>query len=176
MPTFFDDAKDIVNLLGSGEQTWRRPQVGALGAIMAHWSLGREEPTVIGIPTGAGKTAVALAAPFVAAKVPQRILVLAPAQQLRRQLTEQFGSYDQLKRIGVLPSDAPEPSVHEMVGKASDWTQLEEYDVVVALPNSISPVHYGEGQRPPAALFDLLIVDEAHHARPRLGAQCLSIS
>src|SRR5207253_2764750 len=84
--------------------------------------------------------------------------------QLRRQLAEQFGSYDQLKRIGVLPSDVTGPSVHEMVGKTSDWTQLEEYDVVVALPNSISPVHYREDQRPPVALFDLLIVDEAHHA------------
>jgi len=33
----------------------------------------------------------------------------------------------------------------------------------VALPNSISPEHYETAAQPPADLFDLLIVDEAHH-------------
>ena len=173
MPDFFSDARGSVDLLGDGRRPWRRPQLGALGAVMAHWSLGHDEPTVISIPTGTGKTAVALAAPFVAAKPPQRILVLAPAQQLRRQLAEQFGSYDQLRRIGVLPDGVPSPSVYEMAGRATDWTELEQYDVVVALPNSISPVHYEDDQRPPAGLFELLIVDEAHHAPARTWSAVL---
>lgn len=36
--------------------------------------------------------------------------------------------------------------------------------MVVALPNSISPAHYVQDQLPPRDLFDLIVVDEAHHA------------
>ena len=41
---------------------------------------------------------------------------------------------------------------------------MESYDVVVALPNSVSPVHYDDAAKPPEDLFDLIIIDEAHHA------------
>ncbi|OKH61230.1 hypothetical protein EB73_30780 [Mycobacterium sp. SWH-M3] len=39
--------------------------------------------------------------------------------------------------------------------------------MVVALPQSISPDHYDDGSKPPADLFDLVIIDEAHHAPAR---------
>jgi superfamily II DNA or RNA helicase len=32
------------------------------------------------------------------------------------------------------------------------------------LPNSVSPVHYNDADKPPEDLFDLIIIDEAHHA------------
>ena len=131
---------------------------------MAHWSLAGREPTVISIPTGTGKTAVGMAAPFLTAAPPQRILVLAPARQIRRQLVEQFSTYGQLHKLGVLPEAAGAPAIFEMSGRASDWSGLEPFDVVVALPNSISPAHYEDSQLPPRDLFDLIVVDEAHHA------------
>jgi superfamily II DNA or RNA helicase len=164
MADFFQRAAEHVVLLGDRAHGWRRPQLGALGATMAHWSLAEREPTVISIPTGTGKTAVGMTAPFVTADPPRRILVLAPARQIRHQLTEQFSTYEQLQRIGVLPEAAGAPTVFEMSGRADDWSDLEAFDVVVALPNSISPVHYDDGQRPPRDLFDLIVVDEAHHA------------
>jgi superfamily II DNA or RNA helicase len=171
MVDFFKTSRSSFNLFGAGR--WRQPQLGALGAVLAHWSLGRHEPTVISIPTGTGKTAVGLAAPFLATVTPTRVLVLAPAQQIRRQLAEQFASYAQLVRLGVLPETLSPPSVYEMTGHANDWSALEQHDVVVALPNSISPVHYGEGAKPPADLFDLLVVDEAHHAPARTWSALL---
>lgn len=163
MADFYQQATQHVALLGDREHGWRRPQLGALGATMAHWSLAEREPTVISIPTGTGKTAVGMAAPFLAAP-PERVLVLAPARQIRRQLVEQFSTYSQLHRLGVLPAAAGAPAVFEMSGRASDWSAFEAFDVVVALPNSISPSHYEEGQLPPRELFDLIVVDEAHHA------------
>ncbi|OJV22853.1 MAG: hypothetical protein BGO26_17690 [Actinobacteria bacterium 69-20] len=41
---------------------------------------------------------------------------------------------------------------------------MQQIDVVVALPNSISPEHMEEAELPDPELFDLLIIDEAHHA------------
>src|SRR5919199_100560 len=168
---FFDSTRGSFNLLGNA--TWRQPQLGAIGALLAHWSLGHDEPSVISIPTGSGKTAVALAAPFLATNAPTRVLVLAPSQQVRHQLTAQFSTYAQLVALGVLPASERYPSVFEMTGRVSDWSALEEHDVVVALPNSISPVHYPEDQQPPPTLFDLLVVDEAHHAPARTWSALL---
>lgn len=105
-----------------------------------------------------------MAAPFLSGNPPRRVLVLAPSRAIRTQLGEQYSTYAQLHRVGVLPESIGTPSVLEMSGRAADWTSLEPYDVVVALPNSISPAHYSKGSLPPQDLFDLIIVDEAHHA------------
>jgi superfamily II DNA or RNA helicase len=131
---------------------------------MAHWSLADREPTVISIPTGTGKTAVGMAAPFLGIDPPRRVLVLAPARHLRTQLAEQFSTYAQLHELGVLQETVGAPRVLEMSGRTADWSSLEPYDAVVALPNSISPAHYEQGRLPPRDLFDLVVIDEAHHA------------
>jgi superfamily II DNA or RNA helicase len=164
MADFYRQAGEQVVLLGNRERGWRRPQLGALGATMSHWSLTEGEPTVISIPTGTGKTAVGMAAPFLLTAPPQRVLVLAPARQIRHQLVENFSTYVQLQTLGVLPVAAGTPSVLEMSGRVADWSTIEPFDVVVALPNSISPIHYDDDKRPPPDLFDLIVVDEAHHA------------
>jgi superfamily II DNA or RNA helicase len=106
---------------------------------MAHWSLSEREPNLISIPTATGKTAVAMAAPFLGAEPARRVLVLAPARQIRQQLVGNFASYTQLQRLGVLPATTAVPSVFEMSGRLTDWSVLDSHDVVVALPNSISP-------------------------------------
>ena len=65
--------------------------------------------------------------------------------------------------MGALAGKA-NPKVLEVKGRLGSWLDCEDVDVVVALPQSISPEHYDEGSKPPADLFDLVIVDEAHHA------------
>lgn len=165
MGDYYSRAAKHVDLLGDGASgAWRQPQLGALGATLAHWTLAERDPTVVSIPTGTGKTAVAMAAPFLAPRAPSRVLVLAPSRAIREQLATQFASQSQLHRLGVLSGEAGLPNVAVMSGRSSDWSDFDDADVVVALPNSISPSHYEEGDRPPAELFDLIIVDEAHHA------------
>ena len=164
MGDFYAIAGESAALLPGRSAGWRRPQLGALGAILAHWSLVSREPTLISIPTGTGKTAVAMAAPFLMAVPARRVLVLAPQKQLRQQLARQFSTQDQLRRLAVLPDTVGTPRVTEMEGRSGDWSALEAADVVVALPNSISPAHYAPEEQPPVNLFDLIVVDEAHHA------------
>jgi len=140
---------------------WRAPQRAALGAVLAQWSLRDADDPLISLPTGVGKTAVAIAAPYLVAA--NRVLVVVPTQELRRQSVDRFESQEVLKRIGALAEAEPSPAVRQVTGLVSDWDDLHSADVVVALPSSISPAHY-DTKLPPTDLFDLVIVDEAHHA------------
>lgn len=132
-----------------------------------HWSLAPTIPTVISIPTGSGKTAIAMAAPNFLEEAPRRVLVVAPTRALRDQLVENFSTNDVLRRIGAMPTAEDYgrvPTVVGLTGRVNDWNLLRDADVVVALPNSISPAHYGDESLPPSDLFDLIVIDEAHHA------------
>jgi superfamily II DNA or RNA helicase len=148
---------------GLGAPAWRHPQLGSLGALLAHWSLPRRAPALISLPTGTGKTAVGVAAPHLVGAT--RVLVVVPSTELRRQMTTAFRSQEVLERIGALEGGAA-PEVLEVGGRVDQWEELEGADVVVALPNSISPAHYADNP-PPSSLFDVLIIDEAHHAPAR---------
>lgn len=140
---------------------WRPPQRGALGALLGHWAVHKGKPALIAVPTGSGKTAIALAAPYIVGS--NRTLVVVPNTQLRGQTVDAFENQEVLRQMGALAGDA-NPKVLEVKGRLASWLGCEDVDVVVALPQSISPEHYDELSKPPADLFDLVIVDEAHHA------------
>lgn len=140
---------------------WRPPQRGALGALLGHWAVHLRKPALIAVPTGSGKTAIALATPYIVGA--SRTLVVVPSTQLRNQTVKAFSNQEDLRQVGAVAGEA-NPKVLEVKGRLSSWRDCEDADVVVALPQSISPEHYNEDLKPPADLFDLVIVDEAHHA------------
>ncbi|HEY4684483.1 MAG TPA: DEAD/DEAH box helicase family protein [Dehalococcoidia bacterium] len=165
--TFHEDACTHFRLVGRPRPAWRTPQFGALGAVAMHWSLSPETPTVVSIPTGSGKTALAMAAPFLLEEPPTRILVVVPTRALREQMTANFQNCAVLRRVGALPPESDfdsNPTVVEITGRVRDWGSLESADVVVGLPDSISPAYYEAEAKPPPDLFDLVVIDEAHHA------------
>jgi superfamily II DNA or RNA helicase len=159
--SFYAEKRAHLALVGATK--WRVPQTGALASVLAHWTLPDETPALISLPTGTGKTAVALAAPFLLRRAPRRVLVVAPSRHLREQLVNAFKTQASLVALGAFGSAHFVPKVLELSGRPDDWRTLEPYDVVVSLPNSISPAHFAEADRPPRELFDLIIVDEAHH-------------
>lgn len=63
----------------------RAPQIGALHAIAAHWSLSKD-PAIIVMPTGTGKTEVMLA--ITVESHGDRILVIVPTDALRQQTAD----------------------------------------------------------------------------------------
>ena len=77
---------DTVTLANS---TLREAQAGALHAIAAHRSAS-EEPAQIVLPTGVGKTLVAVLAPYVLEA--ERVLVVTPARIVRDQVAYEFSS------------------------------------------------------------------------------------
>lgn len=157
---FSSDEREFALFRSPSAPSWRRPQSAALGAVLAQWSLGGEAP-LVAVPTGVGKTAIALASPYLAGA--DRVLVVVPTTELRRQSADQFATQQVLKSIGALADDASPPSVVEVQGRVIDWDALRAADVVIGIPSSISPVHF-EDDGPAPDFFDLVIIDEAHHA------------
>jgi superfamily II DNA or RNA helicase len=117
-------------------------------------------------PTGTGKTAIGVAARHVLR--PRRTLVVVPSTALRQQTADIYSSEEVLRAISALDSET-RPTVRQVRGQIDDWKDLEQDDVVIAIPASISPAHY-EQNLPPKDLFDLIVVDEAHHSRQGPGS------
>lgn len=143
----------------------RECQIGAFCAVRAHFSVS-SEPCVISLPTGSGKTGLMMALAF--GLKAHRSLIISPAEVLRVQTGDKFRTLEDLRLAGAVPElpSRAVPLVHsissELRSKA-DWRALEAYDVVTATTRTTSP---GMAQiaKPPPGLFDVVFIDEAHHA------------
>jgi superfamily II DNA or RNA helicase len=78
---------------------WRAPQRGALASLLAYWSLPHQNPAVVSVPTGSGKSAIATAAPYLLSAT--RALVVVPSRDLRNQLAADFRNEGVLRSIGA---------------------------------------------------------------------------
>ena len=143
----------------------RRPQIGALHAVMGHWASGLPEPGIVVMPTGTGKTETMLAL-LVAARL-ERLLVLVPSAALRDQIAGKFESLGILQQEQIVAATALRPCVgrleHAFKDPAEAARFAESCNVVVATPHILNTC------TPPVraallASFSHLIVDEAHHA------------
>ena len=162
MPNYFRDQANAISFKPiAGPNTGFRPgQLGALHAVVSHFSV-YDEPAIVSLPTGYGKTAVIMALPFILGA--DRVLVVEPSDVLRRQTAAHFGSLSTLRKLNVLADDVGQLAVQGQKGRpASDeeWRGLEAFDLVVSTPASVSPT---EASKSAANLFDLVIFDEAHH-------------
>jgi superfamily II DNA or RNA helicase len=163
MPEFFEEHGSALALqpLRAPNSGFRPGQLGALHSVVSHFSV-YDEPAIVSLPTGYGKTAVIMALSFMLGA--KRLLVVEPTDVLRRQTAAHFGALSTLRKLHVLAEGTPSPVVKGQKGRPTtdaEWQALEEYDVVVSTPASTSPVNEPQSA---ADLFDLVIFDEAHHA------------
>lgn len=150
----------------NGAPGLRKSQRGALYALGAHFTL-HERPALIVLPTGAGKTAVLMLTPYLLQA--RRAIVITQSKFVRNQIARDFKKLKTLKRAKALPKDLPLPNVFEnkkTIRSAETWEALIEYDVVISTPNGASPA-YKAIPAPPEDLFDLVLIDEAHHSPAR---------
>ena len=153
---------------------FRSAQIAAIHAVSAHF-FNSKQPALITMPTGSGKTTVLLALAFLLRA--ERVLVLTPSRLVREQIAENFDALVDLKKIEALPLDLPSPNVFatdRTIGSDQAWEELRHYDVVVATVPSVSP-RDGAIPAPPADLFDLVLVDEAHHSPARTWSRLLNL-
>jgi superfamily II DNA or RNA helicase len=145
-----------------GEGKLREAQFGALLALGAHASRSDEAAQII-LPTGVGKTIVAVLSPYVLRA--RKVLVVVPGRLIAEQVKASFEHLDRLKEWEVLPhtTRVPRVKVAKKLAKEADWEKWEsEADVVIGTPNVFSATRDGVDPMP-RRLFDLVIFDEAHH-------------
>lgn len=151
----------------------RKAQLGAIHSIAGHFS-NKKEPAIVTMPTGSGKTAVLNASAFLLQA--NRILIITPSRLVREQITDEISNLITLKETEALPQDLETPrvlSVRNRIVTIEEWESMREYDAVVATVQGISP-EFEVIPEPPADLFDLVLVDEAHHSPARTWQSVLN--
>ena len=143
----------------------RKPQLGALHALLSHLLAPRETASVV-LPTGIGKTETMLSA-LVAGRC-KRVLVTVPTNALRGQLFDKFKTLGVLKnpRFGIIAEDALYPIVGLISTSFEDVEQLKSFisqcNVVVTTMQIIDNAPK-EQQDIYVSSFSNVFVDEAHH-------------
>jgi len=145
----------------------REPQLGALHAIHAHWSVS-DKPATIVMPTGTGKTETMLAT-LISAQC-EKILVVVPTDALRTQVGKKFESLGILKQIGAIDSRAKLPKVYMLKSKpptVKDVDKIFEKHNVIITTMSIAGQCKTDVQKRMASHCSHLFIDEAHHIGAR---------
>src|ERR1700683_2966999 len=103
---YFSRHYSDVNL--SAPEGLRREQKAAIHALVGHLML-KSEPAIAVLPTGAGKTDVAILLPYILKAT--RVLVVVPSDSVRSQVAQRFMSLSLLKKIGVIDDAVPGPTI-----------------------------------------------------------------
>lgn len=145
----------------------RPPQVGALHATLAHWSVSQKPATIV-MPTGTGKTETMLAL-LTYVRI-ERLMVVVPNSALRDQIAEKFLTLGILKSAGVLAENAEFPVIAKLEHRPKS---IQEVDNVFKRANVIITTMQTAGQCKKdiqgrmANHCSHLFIDEAHHIAAR---------
>ncbi|HNP31327.1 MAG TPA: DEAD/DEAH box helicase family protein [Nitrospirales bacterium] len=144
----------------------RGPQIGAIHAVHAHWSVS-DAPATIVLPTGTGKTETMLS--ILVSVVCPKLLVIVPTDVLRRQLSDKFLTLGILKhrKSSVLSSVAMHPIVCTLQHIPRSVQQVDEIFMraqVIVMTSSIAAQCEEAVQERMAYHCPYLFIDEAHHA------------
>ncbi|KRR29121.1 DEAD/DEAH box helicase [Bradyrhizobium retamae] len=151
--------------LDHGHPGLRLPQIGALHAIAAHFSVGREfEPATVVLPTGTGKTETMLA--DLVYRRERKMLVLVPSSILRNQIGAKFSTLGVLPAAGAIPVEVARPFVTKITKGISTVGHAEAIvnasNVIIATPD-ILKASAPDALRRLLEGCSTLVVDEAHH-------------
>ena len=144
----------------------RSPQVGALHAVHAHWSVSDEVASVV-LPTGTGKTETMLS--VLTSAGCERVIVVVPTEALRAQIANKFLTLGLLKTPGstILLESAHYPVVGVLEHHVDALDVLEKFFEacnVIVTTSHIAGQLPSEFQSRIADLCSHLFIDEAHHS------------
>lgn len=141
----------------------RPPQIGALHAIGAHWSLSSQPATVV-MPTGTGKTETMIGASL--AYHQGTILVVVPSKLLRDQTEGKFLRLGLLRKLNCIPVELKNPIIGTLYSRPKTIKDLDIFDRCHVVITTMSAIAQGTAVKfvdQIAAKCSVLLVDEAHH-------------
>lgn len=144
----------------------RTPQIGAIHAVHAHWTVSEGAATVV-MPTGTGKTDTMISI-LVSADC-ERVLIVVPTDVLRTQIAEQFLKLGVLKapQSRVLDGEARFPLVYvlrQVPQSVDDIDEIAKRSQVIVTTSHIAARCDRAIQDSLAEHCSHLFIDEAHHA------------
>lgn len=141
----------------------RKPQIGALFALLSHWTTGEETSTIV-MPTGTGKTETMICA--VVAQRCEKALIIVPSDLLRSQIGDKFATLGILRELGVVPDSVLSPIVGVLKKSPASLEELntliERANVVIITMSLINRLSEGFKSKI-ADSFSHLFIDEGHH-------------
>lgn len=143
----------------------REPQVEAYKALYEYFRSGRQS-AIIQIPVGCGKSGIAAIAPFGIAR--GRVLVVAPNLTIKEGLFESLDVTNRQKcfwrRRGILSDEGMIGGPFATTLDTGNITVCEKSHFVISNVQQLSTNPEKWLHRFANDFFDMLIVDEAHHA------------
>lgn len=139
----------------------RTPQVGAIHSILSNISNPKYKQGIVVMPTGTGKTEVMLTT-FLSEEI-DKLIVIAPSNSLRKQISEKFKTLGILKQIGVINRNCKYPIVGVI---NSNFKTIEEEKKFFKECNVVITTMQLAVNLDIDALnenFSHLFIDEAHH-------------
>jgi superfamily II DNA or RNA helicase len=162
--SWLDRFQPVAEDVARGRPGLRPPQLGALYALLAHWSTQSTEPATIVMPTATGKTETMLA--LLCAERIQHLLVVVPSDALRDQTVKKFLSLGILPVAGVVGPGTLRPIVGSLEHGFDSTASAAEFaaacNVIVSTPNALT-ASTPEARDAIASTCTTLFVDEAHH-------------
>lgn len=162
LESYLDDVR--VNGIGESGACLRPAQVGAIYALMSHWSLSNDTATVV-LPTGTGKTETMLVATLVDRA--EKTLVVVPTIDLKHQIADKFSSWGILRELGVIPKSSKNPIVlvlNKTLTDADGIEAINNADVVISTPALIARSEEWIRTKLKNS-FSHIYFDEAHHVK-----------
>jgi len=141
----------------------RPPQVGALHATLAHWTVTTDPATIV-MPTGTGKTDTMLA--LLVHQRFARLLVVVPTAPLRDQTVDKFLTLGVLSKAKVVDPGIHYPVVGTLAHRPKTPDEVEaifHYCNVIVTTMAVVSGCTPDVQRAITDVCSHLFIDEAHH-------------
>ncbi|MDD4509826.1 MAG: DEAD/DEAH box helicase family protein [Oscillospiraceae bacterium] len=141
----------------------RAPQIGAIYAVLAHWTTSNNVATVV-MPTGTGKTETMISL-LVSAQC-KRLLITVPSDSLRGQISEKFETFGLLKKFNLIHPEVQLPVVGVLLERFKTEDELRKFisqcNVVITTMSNVAG--YPESLKNCfVELCPYYFIDEAHH-------------